>query len=277
LNLPVHSFNQSKGAFTGSASCNTRWSSQFRTLTSLASGFRHPNVDDLGKIREKNGFVLVPNSNLKPEYLYTAEQGLTWQVRPNSDALVIQASGFASIWRDAIVQADASLAGDTVLVVDADTARIQMNQNLDRAWVRGARLEISGRLGSKSTFRHVINWTVGTSLNDEATPLSHIPPKFGIFEVAWMDARLKWNTSLRYAFAKAASSFGSGSTDNLQEALPEGSPGWATWNVEGALAVSEHLEVRLSGLNLLDLHYRTFGSGISAPGRNVRVTLSAQF
>ena len=277
LNLPVQSFNQSKGAFTGSASCNTRWSSQFRTLTSLASGFRHPNVDDLGKIREKNGFVLVPNSNLKPEYLYTAEQGLTWQVRPNSDALVIQASGFASIWRDAIVQADASLAGDTVLVVDGDTARIQMNQNLDRAWVRGARLEISGRLGFKTTFRHVINWTVGTSLNDEATPLSHIPPKFGIFEVAWMDARLKWNTSLRYAFAKAASSFGAGSTDNLQEALPEGSPGWATWNVEGALAVSEHLEVRLSGLNLLDLHYRTFGSGISAPGRNVRVTLSAQF
>ena len=35
--------------------------SSIQTLTSLASGFRHPNVDDLGKVREKNGFVLVPN------------------------------------------------------------------------------------------------------------------------------------------------------------------------------------------------------------------------
>ena len=87
----------------------------------------------------------------------------------------------------------------------------------------------------------------------------------------------RWGTSVRYAFAKAASDFGRGSTDNLQEALPEGSPGWATWNVEGALQVTDRLEVRLSGLNLLDLNYRTFGSGISAPGRNVRATLSARF
>ena len=47
--------------------------------------------------------------------------------------------------------------------------------------------------------------------------------------------------------------------------------------MEGAMQVTDRLEVRLSGLNLLDLHYRTFGSGISAPGRNVRATLSARF
>ena len=44
-----------------------------------------------------------------------------------------------------------------------------------------------------------------------------------------------------------------------------------------AMQVTDRLEVRLSGLNLLDLHYRTFGSGISAPGRNLRATLSARF
>jgi outer membrane receptor protein involved in Fe transport len=47
--------------------------------------------------------------------------------------------------------------------------------------------------------------------------------------------------------------------------------------VEGSVRLTDHLEVRLSGLNLLDQHYRTFGSGISAPGRNVRATVSARF
>ena len=277
LDLPVRTFDQSKGALTGSASWSAKWSSQLQTLSSLSSGFRHPNVDDLGKVREKNGFVLVPNADLKPEYLYTAEQGLTWSLRPQSDVLVVQAAAFASLWRDAIVQADASLAGDTILLIDGDSARIQMNQNIDGAWVRGARLEVSARLWPKTTFRSVINWTLGSSLDDAATPLSHIPPTFGVVEVARKGAMTRLSTSVRYAFAKAASDFGPGSTDNLQEALPEGSPGWATWNVEGAMQVSDRLEVRLSGLNLLDLHYRTFGSGISAPGRNVRATLSARF
>ena len=162
-------------------------------------------------------------------------------------------------------------------MIDGDSARIQMNQNIDRAWVRGARLEVSGRLWPKTTFRSVLNWTLGSSLDDAATPLSHIPPTFGVVEVARKGAMTRLSTSVRYAFAKAASDFGPGSTDNLQEALPEGSPGWATWNVEGAMQVTDRLEVRLSGLNLLDLHYRTFGSGISAPGRNVRATLSARF
>jgi hemoglobin/transferrin/lactoferrin receptor protein len=277
LDLPVAKFDQARGAWTGSASWTGPLTPSLRATSSLASGFRHPNVDDVGKVREKNGFVLVPNAELKPEFLYTAEQAVSWTLRPQSDLLVVQAAAFGSLWKDAIVQADASLAGDTVMVVDGDTARIQMNQNLDRAWVRGARLEVSGRLWPQTTFRTVINWTLGNSLDDQATPLSHIPPTFGVIEVSRKLASGRLTSSVRYALPKAAADFGPGTTDNLQEALPSGTPGWATWNVEGSVRLTDHLEVRLSGLNLLDQHYRTFGSGISAPGRNVRATLSARF
>ena len=277
LDLPVRDFDQAKGALTGSASWTGQVTPRLHALTSLASGFRHPNVDDLGKVREKNGFVLVPNADLKPEYLYTAEQALTWSLKPKSDVLVVQAAAFGSLWRDAIVQADASLAGDTMLVVDGDSVRIQMNQNLDRAWVRGARLEVRARLWPQTTFHGVLNWTYGTSLDSDETPLAHIPPTFGVVEVVRKSPLGRISTSVRYAMPKAAEDYGPGSTDNLQEALPTGSPGWATWNVEGSMRLTEHVEVRLSGLNLLDLHYRTFGSGISAPGRNLRATVSARF
>ena len=277
MTLPVPEVNQQKGALTASGSWTGPISERWRAVTSLASGFRQPNVDDLGKVREKGGFVLVPNADLKPEYLYTAEQAATWMLRPGSDVLVVQGAVFGSLWHDAIVQADATLQGDTTLLIDGDTARIQMNQNLDRAWVRGARLEVSARLWPKTSFRSVLNWTRGTGLGGDGLPLAHIPPTFGLVEIVKKGEVGRVGTSVRYAFQKRVEDYGPGATDNLDEALSTGNPGWAVWNVEGSVRVTEWLECRVSALNLLDLHYRTFGSGISAPGRNVRLTATARF
>ena len=71
------------------------------------------------------------------------------------------------------------------------------------------------------------------------------------------------STSVRYAFAKAASTLG-GFHGQFAGGPARGLPGWATWNVEGAVQVTDRLEVRLSGLNLLDLHYRLLGRAFRA-------------
>ena len=277
LSLPFGEVNQQGGALTASGAWTGKVSTRGTWATSLSSGFRHPNVDDLGKVREKAGFVLVPNPDLRPEYLYTAEQGLTWSCVPNSDVLVLRAAVFGSLWDDAIVQTNASMNGDTLLTIDGDTARIQMNQNIDRAWVRGARLEGQARLGPRATLRGVVNWTLGNSLEQSAQPLAHIPPTFGLLEWVQTHPRGRWSTTVRYALPKRAEDYGPGATDNLQEALPQGSPAWATWNVSGSWQMNDALEIRVAAMNLLDLHYRTFGSGLSAPGRNLRLTATAQF
>lgn len=277
LNLPVTEFDQAKGAVTGIASLEGRWTPALTGTTAVSSGFRHPNVDDLGKVREKNGYVLVPNADLRPEYLYTAEQGVTWELQPGSDLFTVNAAAFGSLWTDAIVQVNASLAGDTVMVVDGDSARIQMNQNVDRVWMRGARVAIHAKLWPSVRFRAVVNWTAAHVLDGAQTPVSHIPPTFGLAEVSRKGRVGVLSSSVRFALAKPLEAYGPDGTDNPQEALPTGSPGWAIWNVEGTVKLTEHLEARLSGINLLDLHYRTFGSGISAPGRNVRATVTVRF
>ena len=41
----------------------------------LSSGFRAPNIDDVGKIRENAGILTVPNAKLKPENAYTIDLG----------------------------------------------------------------------------------------------------------------------------------------------------------------------------------------------------------
>ena len=61
------------GALTygGGLTYNTEKKWQFRAL--VGSAFRSPNIDDFAKIREKNGFVTVPNPNLTPEKAFTVE------------------------------------------------------------------------------------------------------------------------------------------------------------------------------------------------------------
>ena len=64
----------------------------------FSSGFRNPNIDDIGKIRESNGILLVPNSFLKPEYAYTFESGI--KIRSNNQKSYIDIRGFSTLYQD---------------------------------------------------------------------------------------------------------------------------------------------------------------------------------
>ena len=63
--------NALNGSFHISYYPNTKTKYNF----SLSTGFRSPNVDDLGKIFNKDGFITVPNVNLIPEYAYNSSLG----------------------------------------------------------------------------------------------------------------------------------------------------------------------------------------------------------
>ena len=65
--------------------------------------------------------------------------------------------------------------------------------------------------------------------------------------------------------------------DNAQYATPSGMPAWQTLNLKLSYAFTEQIRLQVGAENLLDQHYRAFASGVSAPGRNVMVTLRAGF
>ena len=53
----------------------------------LSSGFRSPNIDDVGRVREKAGNVTVPNFNVNPEFAYSSEFGVfkSFLIKENFD------------------------------------------------------------------------------------------------------------------------------------------------------------------------------------------------
>ncbi|MFZ4549484.1 MAG: hypothetical protein ACOYN4_18700, partial [Bacteroidales bacterium] len=61
--------------------------------------------------------------------------------------------------------------------------------------------------------------------------------------------------------------------DNEQYATADGMPAWFTLNVRASYQFNRNISLQAGVENILDKHYRNFASGISAPGRNVFVTL----
>jgi len=59
--------------------------------------------------------------------------------------------------------------------------------------------------------------------------------------------------------------------DNARYATPEGMPAWLTVNITYSTKLSDDWYGQVGLLNILDTEYRTFASGINAPGRNLIV------
>ena len=65
--------------------------------------------------------------------------------------------------------------------------------------------------------------------------------------------------------------------DNLDEATVDGNPAWFTLNIEYLQNISENFVVKMGIHNIMDAHYKTFGSGLSASGRNVVLSIQNDF
>ncbi|MEN9598487.1 MAG: hypothetical protein RL596_798, partial [Bacteroidota bacterium] len=89
----------------------------------------------------------------------------------------------------------------------------------------------------------------------------------------------KWNASVYGLFNgwKRIADYNPNGEDNLQYATVDGMPSWFTINARAGYNFSKNLTLQLMLENITDLNYRYFASGISAPGRNLSITLRSAF
>ena len=74
LNLPFTEANNNSSALTGTAGVSWAPNETLQWKLNFSSAFRAPNIDDIGKVFDSEpGSVVVPNSNLDPEYAYGGE------------------------------------------------------------------------------------------------------------------------------------------------------------------------------------------------------------
>ena len=96
-----------------------------------------------------------------------------------------------------------------------------------------------------------------------------------------------WHASLRFQFSgsKSPENYSLGGEDGLEETpllsenlmLYSGTPSWNDLSLLTQYKLKENMNFRLGVDNIFDVHYRTFASGISAPGRNFKIGLNLSF
>jgi len=266
--LPYDHIAFSHGALTGSLGLVYTPSESWQLNTILSSGFRNPNVDDYGKIRAKDNYVTVPNEELRPEYSYNAEVGIS---RTVEGYMKIELVGFATYLLDAIVRTGYQINGEDSLYYDGDHYRITTNHNAGQAYIYGASMNFTSNLNKSIILKGTLNYTKGHNLTDDV-PLGHIPPIFGRTSLTYRKSKFFVNTYVVYQGWKNMEDFSPFGEDNEGEAMAYGFPSWWTANLKTGLQLGDHFNFMLAIENIFDQFYKPFASGISAPGRNVILT-----
>ena len=241
--------------------------------SSVSNGFRNPNTDDVGKIFSKNDlYVVIPTDKLSPEKSTTIESGIKIKLK---NKLSLQAQIFQTNIKNAIEKREASLNGLDSIFYDGEMMRIIMNTNIGRARIRGVSFAYQFNITKYLSQSGTINLLKGSTL--EGDPLAHIPPANIISELNYTHSNHFISLNIHYNHIKKAIDYDLAGVDNLEEATIIGSPSWYTINFKYRLSIDENL-ILISGVNnIMDTHYKTFGSGISASGRNFTVSLQANF
>jgi len=282
ITLPSKEIKLFNSAVTATLGYVFKPTNKWQINTVLASGFRSPNIDDVGKVREKKGKVTVPNIHLKPEYAYSSEISILKYFKTKQNHFGF--SVYYTFLKDYIARDNFSLNGNETIMYDGESATLIANVNKGTAYILGGTATYQNYFTKNWFTKAQITFTKGMSY-DTKEPLSSIPPLFGSVQLGF--TKKKINTSISYLFngKKPLSSYNlTEGIDNIDETpyLPEtdsyyGSPAWQTLNYDIHYQLSKKLDFGLKVTNIFDVHYKEFASAISAPGRNFVFTLSGRF
>ena len=239
---------------------------------SYYSGFRNPNIDDIGKVFSKNDRdVVVPNKNLQPEYSDNFEFILNIQY----PKLEMQMQIFNTKLNNAISRVYSELEGLDSIMYDNELMRVQMNKNIESANIQGVSLFIQNNLSDKLNIISNFNYLKGRSSTQ--SPIAHIPPFNASITINYLYKKSTLNFYTKYNACKKIAEYDIAGIDNLDEATEDGNPMWYTFNLYYSYKINESLNFAFCIENILDVHYKRFASGISASGRNLILSLSSKF
>ena len=280
--FPYSKANINKGALTGSAGLIYTPTNSWKLNANLSTGFRSPNVDDLGKVFDSSpGTVIVPNPNLNAEYAYNAEIGIT---KTLGDYFEIDVNAFYTLLNNAMVKRNDLFNGQDSIMYDGELSQVQSIQNAAYAKVWGIQADFELMLTKQLMLSSRFNYQKGTEEIDNGTtsPLRHATPWFGVTKLTYTGKKLKMelfaNFSGEVSYANLAEEErGKPYIYAIDSNGKPYSPSWYTLNFRSQYQINKILAISGDVENITNQRYRPYSSGIVAPGLNFIVAVRARF
>jgi hemoglobin/transferrin/lactoferrin receptor protein len=258
-------FKNRNSAVNGSLGWVYRINEKLKIDLIASSGFRAPNIDDMGKLFDSEpGHVIVPNKDLKPEYIYNLEMGITQKVGPN---LEFHIAGFYTWMVDAMVRRDFSFNGMDSIFYDEEIRKTQALVNTGRADIYGLIFSFRGDIISNLGIFSSLNYTNGRDMIEDV-PLRHTPPLYGRSSVYYKLKNLFLEFNISYSGKKLYEDLAPSEKNKIYLYTPDGTLSWFALNLMTSYELKNKFIFNFGIENILNKHYRTYSSGISAPGRN---------
>ncbi len=280
--FPFDEANLNNGALTGSLGFSWFPRADLQLTLNGSTGFRNPNIDDVGKIFDSEpGSVVVPNPDLEPEYAYNVELGVQKNFK---DRLVVKGAAFYTYLVDALVRRDFLFNGESEIEYNGELSNVQAIQNAAKAYVYGFEFGLEAFMTDHLSLAANLTFTQGIEEEEDGTdsPGRHVAPTFGDFHVLWKNQRLKTDLFLNYngeiKFDDLAVS--ERSKEYIYAVDRDGnpySPSWYTLNFRSQYMVSNRINATFAFENMTNQRYRSYSSGIVAPGANVILGLGYHF
>lgn len=248
----------------------------------VSTGFRAPNVDDIGKVFDSEpGSVTVPNPDLKSEYAYNGELSV---IRTFSDRVKTSITGYYTFLNNALVRRNFTLNGQDSIFYDGQLSRVQAIQNAAQATVWGVQAFVELELGKRVTFSTQANYQKGEEEMDDGSvsPSRHAAPWFGVSRLTFRASRLNFQVYAMYSggFTFDILNVEERGKPEIYAIDPMGrpySPGWYTLNFKSHYQLNGQVGITAGLENITDQRYRPYSSGIVAPGRNFVFAVRVSF
>lgn len=248
----------------------------------FSTGFRAPNVDDVGKIFDSEpGAVLVPNPNLRPEYAYNAEINLNKHFQ---NWLKVDFTGYYTLLDRAMVRRPFLLNGSSEILYDGEPSNVLAIQNAAFAEIKGIQAGVEIAFTKRLLFTSKYNWQKGIEeLDNESTsPSRHAAPAFGMSRFSYLSQKIKVELTSQYSAEVPFERMPMEEKNKpaIYATNDQGnpySPSWLIFSFHSSFQLTPFFQLNAGIENITDQQYRSYSSGIVAPGRNFTLSIRGSF
>lgn len=248
-------------ALVGNLAALYRLSRTNALFASYSTGYRAPNIDDLGTLGVVDFRYEVPTANLSPERSRNLEIGYKLNHRKFS-----LKAGLFYMHLDNIITR-VKREGELI-----NGYPVYRKENTESSFIRGAEASFDWQLTQRWNVAGGFAYQFGQNLTKKE-PMRRIPPVNGKLLSYYLVKN--WRFALEYSFAGKQTRLAQGDKDD-NRISPNGTPAWNIINCHAGYSYKKW-RLTVGGQNLFNKDYRLHGSGINGVGRSASFNLEYFF